>query len=291
MRTDVGVVISDTHCLASTGLLTPEAVNDEGARITLNKAQTWLWKQWQATLQRAETELQPIHGGKRWFIHLGDMLEGLHHDSTQVATLNTAAMRRITAQTLRPWVKWSDYTFLLRGTPAHGGQAGADEESVAELLDAQEPHKVQKDLTTGMATTFHRRIEIGGAVFDVAHHPPSGTGREYLAHGPAGVLAMSVVLDHALTGAQPPDVALRGHLHPKKRCYDSGLTYPTRGIICPAWKLLDEFGAKRTPGAVNVVGALFFTVMGGQIQLWPVIYTPKRSKAWTEGEVRSTTTT
>lgn len=124
-RVDVGVILTDTHALAETGLLPPDARDDAGAKLQPNKAQVFVGKCWQTTLERAASELTPTDGGRKWLFHLGDMLEGLHHDSTQVATLNMAAMRRITAQALRPWVQWSDYTFLLRGTPAHAGHAAA----------------------------------------------------------------------------------------------------------------------------------------------------------------------
>ena len=87
---------------------------------------------------------------------------------------------------------------------------------------------------------------------------------------------------NTLTGDAPPTVVLRGHLHPRKGIYDTGWTYPVRAVICPSWKLVDEHGSKRTPGAVNVVGAVFFRVTGARIDLWPVTYFPKRQKAWTE---------
>lgn len=282
MRTDVGVVLTDTHITASTGLLPPDATADDGAAIPLNKIQKWLGGKLTLTLQQATQELEPQDDGKRWLFHLGDILEGLHHDSTQVSTFNMATMRRCGVQTLKPWLAWCDYAFFQRGTGAHSGNAGADEESIADALSTLYPGKVQRDPVTGTYTTAHRTVRVQQVTCDLAHHPPSGTGREYLAHGPAGVLATSVLLDYTLTGDAPPTVVFRGHLHPRKGIYDTGWTYPVRAVICPSWKLIDELGSKRTPGAVNVVGAVFFRVTGARIDLWPVTYFPKRQKAWTE---------
>lgn len=132
MRDDVGVVLTDLHTVASSGLMPPDATDDEGARLKQNYAQAFVWRCWVKTRERAKQELVPTDGGKKWLFVLGDLMENRHHDTTQIATLNTASMRRITADVLLPWVEWSDEAFFTRGTEAHSGPAGADEESIVD---------------------------------------------------------------------------------------------------------------------------------------------------------------
>ena len=271
-RRDVLAVIGDTH-IGSTTALCPHSVElDDGGVYHASKGQQWLWSCWQDFWAQARAT-KPAGGGVRYVVHLGDVVEGDHHNTSAIISRNPVTMLRLASEILEPVRKWSDRFFVLRGTEAHAGEAGQWDEILADDLEAE------RCPATNTASWWHLGLAIGGVLFDFAHHPPSNPGRAWTRAGASAVLAFSTFAEYAESGENVPDFAVRGHIH---RFTDSGWTYRTRGVTAPAWQLSTPFAARRWPGHLAHIGGLLFSIENNSAQLRAVRYTPERSEPWQE---------
>ena len=271
-RRDVLAVVGDMHVGSTTALCPPTADMDDGGHYKASKAQCWLYQCW-CDYWAQVMAVKPTGGGKRYVVCLGDAMEGDHHATSAVVSANPATMLQIAGTVLEPARKWANHFFMLRGTEAHGGEAGAWDEILADDLNAE------RCPDTGRASWWHIGIEISGVVFDCAHHPPSAPGRVWTRANAAATLAYTVFSEYAEHGQRAPDVALRGHVH---KFADSGHNYPTRGVLCPAWQLATPYSSRRWPGVLAHIGGLLFMVEAGEAHMRHIRFAPERSQPWTE---------
>lgn len=269
-RRDVLAVISDTH-IGSTTAFCPFMVElDDGGTYHASKAQRWLWQSWESYWAQVQTT-KPQGGGRHWCVHLGDVVEGDHHDNSAVISRNPVTMLRLASDILAPVRRWADFLFILRGTEAHGGEAGSWDEIIADDLSAE------RDMTIDRASWWHLLLDIGGVLFDCAHHPLSNPGRIWTRANASLVLAFSTFAEYAQYGERPPDVVLRGHIH---KFSDSGSNYPTRAVTCPAWQLATPYSSRRWPGTLAHIGGLLFVIENGSAHLTLCMYRPEREEPW-----------
>ena len=272
-RRDILAVVADTHIGSTVAICPPSVMLDDGGGYRPSRGQQWLWQCWGDYWQTVMAH-KPQGGGHRWCVHLGDVGEGNHHGTTQIVTANPVTQSAMVAEVLEPVARWADRLFVIRGTEAHAGPSASSEESAADDLGA-----VRDDLL-GTASWWHLLLEVGGARFDLAHHPPSFPGREQTRGNAAVTLASVVIAEYARTGDKPPQFALRGHAH---LFADSGETYQTRGVLCPAWQLATGYANKRRPGQLAHIGGLLFVIEGGAAVMRHIPFAPQRRAAWREG--------
>jgi hypothetical protein len=273
-RRDVLSVVSDTH-IGSTTALCPSVVElDDGGTYKASPGQRWLWQSWQDYLAQVQST-KPTGGGKRYAVHLGDCIEGDHHNTSAVISRNPLTMLRLAVDILEPIRKWSDHLFVLRGTEAHSGEAGQWDETVADDLGAE------RDPSGDRASWWYLLFEIGGVLFDLAHHPPSNSGRAWTRANVATTLAYTVFSEYAERGEPVPDVALRGHIH---KYTDSYANYPTRGVTCPAFQLATPYSSRRWPGQLAHIGGLIFVIENGEAHMRHVAFRPERGATWQESQ-------
>lgn len=270
MRRDIIAVISDTHIGSTWAVCPPTVALDDGGTYKQSSVQGWLWQSWVNFFSQVR-DVRPRGGGKKYLIHLGDIIEGDHHDTSQIITRNPATMQNIAIDVLEPICKWADVRFFLRGTGAHAGKSAWIEEAIADDLGGE------RDEGRDTASWWHLRLDVNGYVIDAAHHPPSGTSREWLRHGPAATLAAKVWWQYMESGDKPPDLAVRGHRH---RWGDSSDTYQTRGILLPCWKASDEYVSRLAAEALPHVGGLFGIIEDGRAEWRKIKYELPRRAAW-----------
>jgi hypothetical protein len=205
----------------------------------------------------------------------GDMVEGVHHRSTHQISHNKADQANIAWEMLAPVVDACEGRFYyVSGTSAHAGEAGEDEERLAERLGAI-PDEI------GCRSRYELYLEVGNCLVHASHHI-----------GISGSMAYETTAltkeynefcaESARWGRPIPDVVVRSHRH-----RHSEVKVPTdRGygiiFVSSAWQLKTPF-LFRTPGGrvstPTVGGSL---VRQGNEEFFTRHYTKKTARSTTE---------
>lgn len=257
------IVVSDLHINSTIGLLAPNIKLSDGQRVTHAQHQAWQWSCFQDFLSTRK------HGRVVTVIN-GEIADILHHKTTQLVTNDLPSIIDMALATLEPLTSLSEKIIVTKGTEAHSGLGSHLDELIAREIGAD---------TLGTSDRAHWWAEfmIEGVKFDAAHHPRFGGGSYHTSHNAASRLAVDA-LTYAVKFDRPcPDVILRSHNHTFS---DSGLNYPTRAFVTPAWQLSTHyshrlgFGGKPMP-----IGGLIFYVSGSQYHVVPRTYLPEPSEA------------
>lgn len=131
------IAIGDTHCGCMVGLCPPRgATQDGGGTYRPNRIQRIVWGYWRDFNDHwipYVTQGEPYH-----VAFMGDLIDGNHHNSVHQFTHNLATQRDLAVAVLAPVVQAAlssgGLCYAVRGTEAHVGQSGQDEESVAKEL-------------------------------------------------------------------------------------------------------------------------------------------------------------
>lgn len=224
-------VISDTHIGSSTALAPPTFTihnreTDEEQIVHHNRLQQWLWDCWVDYWEYIKI-LAGMTGGKRRknrivVVHLGDVIDGNHHQSTQIIQ-DVGDQAIVAIDILQPIVDMADNFFGVMGTEAHAGHAAADEIGIYKLLGATEYGQ-------------NLMIDVDGKLHDFAHHGRTGT-RPWTSS--AASIGVEVMLDCGKAGVPYPNYIWRGHKH---EIDDSGNKLEGTRVIClPSWQLKTAF--------------------------------------------------
>lgn len=170
-------------------------------------------------------------------LHLGDIIDGVHHGSTQTLP-NLFDQQNEAERLLLPVATMADGgLYITKGTEAHAGDGHGSEAGVAEHLGAR-------------AYAQHLKIDIDGALIDACHHT----------RGAKQTLAQ-VIEQYALNGEALPRFVLRGHKHVIE---DTGETASgVRAVVCPAWQLRTAYGWKVAPNRRSDIGGMI--IINGEL--------------------------
>lgn len=227
-------VISDTHVGSSTALapldFNVHSRSENEVQVThANKLQKWLYECWTDYWDH----IFSLAKKRRLIVvHVGDCIDGLHHNSLQV--MNEVEDQIEAFQELMlPIVARADAFYGILGTsPSHAGQDGSIESTLYSELGAIE-------------YGHHLALDIDGVIHDFAHHGRAGS-RPWTSS--AANLATEVAMDYAAQGLPIPNYIWRAHNH---RIDDSGSKLPgIRSISLPSWQLKTTFGNRV---AINTV--------------------------------------
>ena len=103
----VVAICGDLHCGSTVGLCPPEGLElDDGGMYDPSDAQEWLWQCWESAWKKAKS----IIGRDKFTLVLnGDLIDGDHHRSSQIASPLTGIHARCAMESLRdtghsaPW--------------------------------------------------------------------------------------------------------------------------------------------------------------------------------------------
>ena len=199
------VCFGDTHCGSTVGLCPPEGIPlDDGGLYMPNRGQEWLWNNWEEAWAKIKSLKRKHRQAKLHLVLNGDLTDGDHHRTTQIATGHEGVHVHCAMEVLRvPLALKPDSIHILRGTPAHVGRAGGMEEGLAKALKGQ-GWKVIEDPDTGNASSYHRLIKFGGLTFDVKHH--GRMGRRAHTKGPyIRWYAQDIFFNYLMDGEEAPD--------------------------------------------------------------------------------------
>ena len=158
-------------------------------------------------------------------VHLGDCIDGVHHNSTTQISHNIQDQLNLAYNVLEPHVKKAERYFHVRGTPAHVGSSGVYEEDLAQRLNAEPDN-------AGNYARWELWLEMNRRLIHFSHHI-GGTGSS--SYESTGVYKEMVeaFVQAGRFGDRPPDMLVRGHRHRE---------FMTRvgdrfSIVVPGWQL------------------------------------------------------
>ena len=217
------VVISDTHFGCQFGLCPPRVNLDGGgyyAYSALQKKVWQMWKEWWNKYVPLFTKGEPYE-----LVHVGDCIDGVHHNSNTQISHNITDQMNIAYQVLDPIVSKAKRYFHIRGTEAHVGQSAEYEEQLAKLLKAEPDDQ-------GNYARWELWLSMNKKLIHFSHHI-SGTGSS--GYESTGVFKEMVeaFVQAGRFGDKPPDVIVRGHRHRHFKT-EVGERF---AIVCPGWQL------------------------------------------------------
>jgi len=198
------VVVSDTHCGCMVGLCPPQVTLDGGGVYDHSKLQADVWSKWK---EFWEVWVPMATRGEPFAVVMnGDAIDGVHHGSTTQITHNITDQSRIAATCLRPAIEACEGRYYhIRGTEAHVGQSGCDEERLAQELGA----KPDRD---GRFARWELWLELGGGLVHLSHHIGTAGSLGYETSAVHKELEQALV-EAARWGNRHPNVIVRSHRH------------------------------------------------------------------------------
>lgn len=198
------IVISDLHCGCRLGLCPPEVSLDDAAVYKHTPMQADIWKRW----EEFWNEWVPMVTRSEPFVVVlnGDAIDGVHHRAVTQISHNLTDQARIAKTILRPVVEACEGRYYhLRGTEAHVGPSGQEEERLAEELNAIPDRE-------GRNARWELWIEIGVGLVHLTHHIGTAGSLAYETTAVQKELEQAFV-EAARWGNRHPDVIVRSHRH------------------------------------------------------------------------------
>lgn len=243
------VVISDTHFGCRLALCPPSGCClDDGGEYMPSDLQRRLWAIWLEFWAWVDVELD---GEPFVLVHNGDSIDGVHHNSTTQISHNLEDQGTLAVETLAPYVAKAHTYYHIRGTEAHVGKSGVEEERVAKRLGA-------KPNAQGQHARYDLWLDLGGHMIHFLHHVGTVSSNAYEASA-VGKELSETINEAGRWGHEIPSCVVRAHRH---RHYEvKGPTHKGECIafVTAAWQL-------KTPFAYKVAGARVSTPqIGGSI--------------------------
>ena len=285
----VVAVCGDLHCGSTVGLCPPEGLElDDGGIYNPSEAQEWLWQCWESAWKKAKSV---IGRDKFTLVVNGDMIDGDHHRTAQIASPLTGIHARCAIESMRvPLDLKPSAIHVVRGTPAHVGRSGDVEEGIARAFKNQ-LYPVVKDPDTGSFSSYRRRIDVEGVRFDIAHHGRMGQ-RAHTRGSYSRLYGFDIWAEQALDlfkalrntdnleeiwgRKRPADIAVRSHNH---KFQDSGYDHRgiTRVLSIPAFQLATEYVHRIAAESLADIGICLFICNKGEVEVQPILFSPGRA--------------
>ena len=197
------VIVSDLHSGCRFGLCPPRVSLDEGGAYTPSKLQKKVWGMW----EEFWGEWVPkVTRGEPWALVInGDAMDGVHHGVNTLISSNLADQKRIAYECLKPHCEDAAVVYFVRGTEAHAGASGENEEKLAESLGC-------KQNSEGRFSRFELRLKIGHALVDIQHHTAVCGAAAYETTALQRTFVMACE-EAGRWGYEAPDIVVRSHRH------------------------------------------------------------------------------
>ena len=243
-RINNAIVVSDLHCGCQMGLYPGNAKlrRDAGGMYLPSPLQGKVWGYWNTFWNQWVPDV--TKGEPYCVIVNGDSTDGRHHGATHQITHNLAHQARIARAILQPIVEKCEGRFyMVRGTEAHVGPSGENEEELAESLGAI-PNE------DGNYARFELWKEIGAGLIHVMHHIGCTGSSAYEATAVHKELTESFT-EAGRWGERAPDIIVRSHRH--RFMKTEFATHNTRAIavVTPGWQAKTPFVWKIAGGRLS----------------------------------------
>jgi hypothetical protein len=226
------VVISDLHAGCRMGLYPCDTWQDvildggkchKPSRFQMEMWRAWkkFWNEWVPEASRGEDYVLVING---------DAMDGRHHNSVTQVTQNMADQKKIAEAILAPILAKPQCKALywIRGTEAHSGVSGEDEEDLAKMLGAVQNNSKQY-------SSDIMWLRLGGPKGCLVHfaHTIGTTGRTHYESSAVMAEIGEMYVEAGRWGNAAADVIVRSHRHryieirvPSRHGYTIGVVTP-----------------------------------------------------------------
>lgn len=277
------VVISDTHCGCRLGLC-PESVGlDDGGTYHPSEFQKKLLQYWNSFWN----DFVPVatRGEPFAIVHNGDAIDGVHHNSTTQISHNLEDQSEIARVLLEPLVELAQGRYYhIRGTEAHVGKSGAEEERLARRIGAlrnTENQAARYDLWKKIVDPTNGSQHL----IHLLHHVGTTGSSAYEATAVHKEYTESCV-ESARWRLPPPDVIVRSHRHRHLKIEvptgNAATSETGKGIavVTPGWQGKTPF-AWKIPGArlsLPQFGGIVIRATDGELFVRDKVWTIERSR-------------
>ena len=199
------IVVSDLHCGCQTGLCPPEGMQlDDGGRYTPSDNQKIVWAMWE---EFWDEWVPMVTRGEPYAIDVnGDAINGNPHGSVLNISNNMRDQGDLAYRVLKPRVDaCAGGYYHQRGTEAHVGKSGQEEERLAERLGAI-PDEANR------FARWELWLRVGFARCHITHHIGTTGSMAYETTAIHKELEQAFV-EAGRWGEEPPDVICRSHRH------------------------------------------------------------------------------
>jgi len=190
----------------------------------------------------------------------GDLIDGVHHNSTTQISHNLEDQNEVACSLLEPVRdKCDGRIYIVKGTPAHTGQSGIEEERIAKRLDAIPG-------PDGQRARYELWKMVGDGLVHFNHHIGTTSSSAHETSAINAELA-SAFVEAGRWGERPPDIIVRSHRHrcaevriPSKRGY-------AIAFVTAAWQLKTPFLFKVAGGRMTTpqIGGHLIRVAHGEL--------------------------
>ena len=255
MRKTILAFPADTHCGSTVGLMPPKPwqLDDDSGTHHPSRKQRLIWRQYAECWETVRDLRNP--GDRVIITTMGDLVDGKHHDTSELVTQRPEEQERIFIDCLE-WAMnlidfgGDDLLQMITGTPAHVREGSQSERRIA------------KDMGAKPKLYDRHKFNIDGVRFDVAHHR-FGVGRRTWTVGNTMLAILrSMLYGWLLQNDTPADYVIGAHWHVKDmNSHESG-EYKIRGAICPPFQLATNYGKTITNNSTRKpdIGMLIVTV-------------------------------
>lgn len=209
--------------------------------------------------------------GKRLiFIGNGDMNDGKHHQTQQIATSNIREQISVASWLIKYFLAIAgfdydkgDRAFILQGTEAHDGD---DEDGIAESIKAEK-------LPSGDDVSDFLQIDINNRLIWCLHQG-AGVGKGLNKGNALRNWMKNKYIERLEDGKRVPDIVMSGHYHDPwyEPFYRNGRII-THGLILPPWQLKTRFGYRVAAAEIEKVGISTIDIkQDGKITVHPHLY-------------------
>lgn len=291
----IAVVLSDTHGSYHFGVMPPDVVlpkaddfnghDDEQPLTEKEEVETWLsgWYKGETyTPKQTKTQAQLYDwfmedrsqvidlAGKDdiYVLHIGDVVQGNAIPRQQTTSPRLIDQLLIAEQTMARYADLPNCKGgrLIKGTTWHTFNHGSAEMLLARMLSDRGKKKQT------WKAWYHMDLDLADVKFDIAHHGPANSSREWLEGNSLRYYTRDLVARHLKNQLKPPDVVLRGHYHDRKievwieHTLDQ--TYWTWAAICPAYALFqDDYTMRATKSKpFMTAGTLAVEIIDGRVK-------------------------
>lgn len=155
----------------------------------------------------------------------GDVIDGVHHETSQLVSGNLKDQEELAVDCLTPHVDRANKYIHIRGTESHVYKSGQCEERVAHSLCAL------REAETGRYSRWECWVEFGKELVHFAHHIGTTTSTAY--ESSAVMKEMSNAFNEAgQFNQRPPSIIVRSHRHR----YIEIRVPNCQGVVTPAWQ-------------------------------------------------------
>lgn len=270
------VVVSDIHAGCRVALCGSGPIQlDDGGTYTPSAMQSKLYSWWEEFW--GEWVPQATDGEPFAVAVNGDVVDGVHHQTVTQISQNLVDQQNIAVNLLKPVRDLCDGRFyMIRGTEAHVGQSGQNEEKVAQALEAIPAE-------TGQRARWDLWKQVGdnkrGGLVHLAHHIGTTGSSAYESSAPQRELTEAFV-ESGRWGEEAPRVVIRSHRHRYIQNRVAGQNGEYIVAVTPSWQMKTPLSYRIMSGRQSQpqIGGILVRFHKGELFVRPFVKGLSRSR-------------